>query len=77
MNARQSYNPAINSSVKKATPLDQSTANKIIKRDTQDGVGGSQNQRVISQLHKDDLDEPLLQDNPNRYVMFPLQDMEI
>jgi len=28
-------------------------------------------------VHPDDVDEPLLQDNPNRYVLFPLQDMEI
>jgi len=48
-----------------------------IKRVEQNDVGGSLNQRVISQLHKDDLEEPLLQDNPNRYVLFPLQDMDI
>jgi len=32
---------------------------------------------VMTHLHEDDLDEPLLQENPNRYVMFPLQDLEI
>merc|ERR1719334_3058277 len=31
----------------------------------------------ITNVHPRDIDEPLLQDNPNRYVMFPLQDMEI
>merc|ERR1719479_471103 len=31
----------------------------------------------ITNVHPDDVDEPLLQDNPNRYVLFPLQDMEI
>jgi len=44
------------------------------------GLHGSNdgiNQRNISNVHEDDLDEPLLQDNPNRYVMFPLKDLEI
>jgi len=35
------------------------------------------NSRVLTHLHEDDLNEPLLQENPNRYVMFPLQDLEI
>jgi len=41
------------------------------------GVNDSINHGNISSVHEDDLDEPLLQDNPNRYVMFPLKDLEI
>jgi len=33
--------------------------------------------KAITHVHKDDLDEPLLQENPKRFVMFPLQDLEI
>jgi len=40
-------------------------------------IGGGINNSVITHLHEDDLDEPLLRENPNRYVMFPLQDLEI
>jgi len=40
-------------------------------------IGGGESHSVITHLHEDDLDEPLLQENPNRYVMFPLQDLEI
>jgi len=32
------------------------------------------NSRVLTHLHEDDLNEPLLQENLNRYVMFPLQE---
>jgi len=67
-------------SVKKAvTSPKQEAVIAAVKRGQKDNTtgGGSLNQRAISQLHEDDLDEPLLQDNPNRYVMFPLQDMEI
>jgi len=41
------------------------------------GIGGGVSNSFITHLHEDDLDEPLLQENPNRYVMFPLQDLEI
>jgi len=33
--------------------------------------------KAIRQIHPWDLQEPLLQDNPNRYVMFPIQDQDI
>jgi len=67
-------------SVKKApTTSEQNAVIAAVKRGQKDrtSTNASLNQRAISQLHEDDLDEPLLQDNPNRYVMFPLQDMEI
>jgi len=40
-------------------------------------IGGGIETILSTHLHEDDLDEPLLQENPNRYVMFPLQDLEI
>jgi len=40
-------------------------------------IGGGVNTRAMTHVHEDDLGEPLLQENPNRYVMFPLQDLEI
>lgn len=66
-------------SVKAVTSPQQEAIIAAVKRGQQDNtsVGESLNQRAISQLHEDDLDEPLLQDNPNRYVLFPLQDMDI
>jgi len=57
---------------------EQAAVIATVKRQEETTCGeGNLNQRAISQLHPDDLDEPLLQDNPNRYVLFPLQDMEI
>merc|ERR1719431_574249 len=46
------------------------TVKRVLKDDTIQ-------KRNITNVHPDDVDEPLLQDNPNRYVLFPLQDMEI
>lgn len=42
---------------------------KILER----GVDVPENRKQ----HPDDADEPMLQDNPNRYVMFPIQDQQI
>jgi len=71
--------PSKDSVKKVVTSPKQEAVIAAVKRGQQDNTtgGGSLNQRAISELHEDDLDEPLLQDNPNRYVMFPLQDMEI
>jgi len=46
------------------------TVKRVMKDDNSE-------KRNIIKIHPDDADEPLLQDNPNRYVLFPLQDMEI
>merc|ERR1719402_782391 len=40
-------------------------------------IGGGVKTSLFTHLHEDDLVEPLLQENPNRFVMFPLQDLEI
>jgi len=66
-----------NSFMKTQSAPARDVVSEAIKRKEKKAIGGSLNQRAISQLHEDDLDEPLLQDNPNRYVLFPLQDMDI
>jgi len=64
--------------VKAPTTPEQDANIATLKRQEKTmGGQGSLNQRETSELHPDDLEEPLLQDNPNRYVLFPLQDMEI
>jgi len=40
-------------------------------------AGGKTTTPVKKERFAGDVNEPLLRDNPNRYVMFPLQDMEI
>jgi len=69
-----------NVSVKKAvTSPKQDLTIAAVKKVVEDNVSvsGGCNKLNTSNIHEDDLNEPMLQDNPNRYVMFPLQDMEI
>jgi len=69
-----------NVSVKKAvTSPKQDLTIAAVKKVVEDNVSvsGGCTKLNTSNVHDDDLDEPMLQDNPNRYVMFPLQDMEI
>jgi len=64
-------------SVKAPTSPQQDSVIAAVKRGLKDNTTESLNKRATSHLHEDDVDEPLLQDNPNRFVLFPLQDMEI
>merc|ERR1719445_1485511 len=65
---------SVNLVKKVATSPKQDLTIATVKRVLKDDESEKRN---IINIHPDDVDEPLLQDNPNRYVLFPLQDMEI
>lgn len=62
---------------KKLATLDAAQAARLEKVKSAENTPRTEGTQLAPIVHPDDENEPLLAENPNRYVMFPIQDKEV
>jgi len=76
-NPMPSYSHVETVKAKKLATLDAAQTARLEKVKSSETTPRTECHQLTPTVHPDDENEPILQENPNRYVMFPIADQEI